>query len=483
MAPPPDKRPSREASRRAALFSEPLENPLDAGLTAHLVEFGEELRGEGVALGTSELLDAFSALPEVAWNEPTLFRETLATTLAKSPEDRAIFDLVFERFFFRATELAALTSGIGEAGSGDGEGNSEIDIEALREQIARAIAEQNEGALRDLARLSIAAFAQPGEGSGVLGVDVQRIRRSLGLRTDPQEDVPQDDPRAEGLPRDGIRRFEQLLRQELERQQIERTASLPAARPLHELDRALPSGPLQDLASVHRVVTQLKRRLKTQGQEHRGHRRHAHVDIRRTMRASLQTGGVPITLRYRPVRPRRPELFVICDVSTSVTSASVFFLSVMHALHDSFRKMRSFVFIERVSEVTEVFERERDFKAVSEAIARDAGVADISGYTDYGRVWGELLEQIQDELHPRATVIVLGDARTNGRAPGADLFAQIAARAGRTYWLNPEPRLYWNYGDSVIDTYAQYCEAYECWTTAQLENFVKVLTAPEATRP
>ncbi|MSX12106.1 MAG: VWA domain-containing protein, partial [Actinobacteria bacterium] len=307
------------------MFSEPLENPLDAGLTAHLVEFGEELRGEGVALGTSELLDAFSALPEIAWNEPTLFRETLATTLAKSPEDRAIFDLVFERFFFRATELAALTTGIGEAGSGsgDGEGNSEIDIEALREQIARAIAEQNEGALRDLARLAIAAFAQPGEGSGVLGVDVQRIRRSLGLRTDPQGDVPQDDPRAEGLPRDGIRRFEQLLRQELERQQIERTASLPAARPLHELDRALPSGPLQDLASVHRVVTQLKRRLKTQGQEHRGHRRHAHVDIRRTMRASLQTGGVPITLRYRPVRPRRPELFVICDVSTSVTSASV----------------------------------------------------------------------------------------------------------------------------------------------------------------
>ena len=121
MPPPPDKRPSREASRRAALFSEPLENPLDAGLTAHLVEFGEELRGEGVALGTSELLDAFSALPEVAWDEPTLFRETLATTLAKSPEDRAIFDLVFERFFFRATELAALTTGIGEAGSGDGE--------------------------------------------------------------------------------------------------------------------------------------------------------------------------------------------------------------------------------------------------------------------------------------------------------------------------------------------------------------------------
>jgi uncharacterized protein with von Willebrand factor type A (vWA) domain len=192
---------------------------------------------------------------------------------------------------------------------------------------------------------------------------------------------------------------------------------------------------------------------------------------------------VPVVLKYRPVRPRRPELFVVCDVSTSVTSASVFFLSVMHALHDSFRKMRSFVFIERVSEVTDVFQKERDFKAVSEAIGRDAGVADISGYTDYGRVWRELREQIEDDLHPRATVIVLGDARTNGRDPAAEVFGRLASKAGRAYWLNPEPRLYWNYGDSVIDAYAQHCEAHECWTAAQLEDFVKALTAPDAARP
>ena len=86
------------------------------------------------------------------------------------------------------------------------------------------------------------------------------------------------------------------------------------------------------------------------------------------MRASLQTGGVPVELKFRPRRPRRPEIYVLCDVSTSVTSASVFFLSVLHALHDTFRKMRSFVFIERISEVTDIFERERNFKAVSERI-------------------------------------------------------------------------------------------------------------------
>jgi uncharacterized protein with von Willebrand factor type A (vWA) domain len=203
--------------------------------------------------------------------------------------------------------------------------------------------------------------------------------------------------------------------------------------------------------------------------------------MRKTMRASLEYGGVPVNVKLKPVRPRRPEIFVLCDVSTSVTSASVFFLSVMHALHDSFRKMRSFVFIERISEVTEVFAKERDFKAVSEAIARDAGVADISGYTDYGRVWREFRDLVEDELHPRATVIVLGDARTNGRDPAAAVFGSITEKAGRTFWLNPEPRLYWNYGDSVIAAYEQYCHAYECWTTRQLEDFVRDLTKPVVT--
>jgi uncharacterized protein len=125
-----------------------------------------------------------------------------------------------------------------------------------------------------------------------------------------------------------------------------------------------------------------------------------------------------------------------------------------------------------------VFARERSFRAASEAISRDAGVADVSGYTDYGRVWSEFLTLVEDDLHPRATVIVLGDARTNGRDPRADAFARIAERAGRTFWLNPEPRLYWNYGDSVIAAYERFCEAHECWTTRQLEDFVKALTRP-----
>jgi uncharacterized protein len=448
------------------------------GFDGQLLGFAEELRQEGMALGTSELLDTFEALQHISWTQQADFKEAMAATLAKSPEDRRVFELVFERFFFRAAEAEASRQNISESAAGQGAaGDLELDLDALRQQIAAALQEGSDAQLGDLARLAIAAFGK-GEGSGVLGVDVQRIRRALGLRTEPQPDLPPDDPRRHGVPREQLRRFEAHLRKELERGLIERTASLPPKRPLSELDRALPTGPIQDLAAVHRVVAQLKRRLATQGHELKGRRHHAHVDVRRTMRASLQTGGVPVELKYRPRRPRRPEIFVLCDVSTSVTSASTFFLSVLHALHDSFRKLRSFVFIERISEVTEVFERERDFRAASEAVSRDAGVADISGYTDYGRVWTEFLALIEDELHPRATVIVLGDARTNGRPPREDVFAAITARAGRTFWLNPEPRLYWNYGDSVIAAYAQYCNAFECWRTDQLEDFVKALAQP-----
>jgi uncharacterized protein with von Willebrand factor type A (vWA) domain len=452
----------------------------ERGIDTRLLELGDELRAEGLAIGTSELLDAFAALAVVGWRERQDFQGALAATLAKSPEDRRVFDLVFERFLFRAVEAAALREGVREWAGDGGETSSdgpEIDLDELRAQIAEALSAFDEARLRDLARLAVAALGRAeASGTGVLGVDVQRIRRALGLRSQGQQGG-EPDARERSFQREALSRFEAMLRRELERAQIERTETLTPARALSELDRALPSGPAADLVAVHRVVAQLRRRLASGGGESRGRKRHDHIDIRRTMRASLQTGGVPIVIRQRPHRPRRPELYVLCDVSTSVTSASVFFLSVLHALHDSFRRMRSFVFVERVSEVTDVFARERTFQAVSDAISRDAGVADVSGYTDYGRVWSEFRTLVEDDLDPRATVIVLGDARTNGRDPRPAEFAALASRARRTLWLNPEPHLYWNYGDSVIAAYAPFCEVFECWTTRQLEDFVKSLTA------
>src|SRR3982074_306938 len=222
------------------------------GLPARILELGEELRREGVAIGTSEMLDAFEVLSEISWTSQEDFREALAATLAKSQGGGRVFELVFERFFSRAAELAGVREGVREEDRASLEELSDEELEELRAQIAAALRAGSEGAMRDLALMAIAAFARRQEGSGVIGVDVQRIRRALGLRAEPQPELPPGDPRREGLPRAALRRLGALLRRELERAQIERTGSLPPARPLGELDRALPSGPLPGPAAVPR---------------------------------------------------------------------------------------------------------------------------------------------------------------------------------------------------------------------------------------
>jgi uncharacterized protein with von Willebrand factor type A (vWA) domain len=443
-----------------------------ARIADRLIEFCGELRAEGLAVGTSEVLDAALALESIDWQEEEGFREAIAATIAKSRADREVFDLVFDRFFFRAAEAEALLrepdpEATARAGDGAGEAMAEVTVDDLARAVIEAIETGDTGLMNELARLSIALFARDGERSGVVGVDLQRIRRGLGIGPGGDGDGP--DP-------EGRREFERQLRRELERRQIENQGKLPPARPLKDLSRALPVRGASDLAQVQRAIFRLKRRLATIGHDPRQGGRGRTLDFRRTARASLQTGGVPLDLRYRPKRPRKPEIYVLCDVSSSVSSASTFFLSVVHALHDSFRKLRSFVFIERISEVTEHFLRERDFSAVSERITAAGGVADVSGYTDYGRVWSEFLDDVSADLGPRSTVIVLGDARTNGRPPGAGNFRAVAEQARRTFWLNPEPAAYWNYGDSAMAAYAPFCDGvFECWTTDQLEDFVDLL--------
>src|SRR6266852_1717090 len=96
------------------LLPAPQDPAAPEGLPARILELGEELRREGVAVGTSEMLDAFGVLREISWTSQEHFREALAATLAKSQEDRRVFELVFDRFFFRAVEVAAARQGVRE---------------------------------------------------------------------------------------------------------------------------------------------------------------------------------------------------------------------------------------------------------------------------------------------------------------------------------------------------------------------------------
>jgi uncharacterized protein len=182
----------------------------ESGLAPQLLRFCDELRREGLQVGTAEILDAFRALGEVGWTEREDFRETLAATLAKSQEDRRMFEVLFDRFFFNAVEAEVIERGLKEERF---QGGDRIDLDDLRAQIQDAIRAGRDGDMADLARLAVAAFGRQGESSGVIGVDVQRIRRALDLRQQSSQQLESE----EGLDRESLRRFERLLRSELER--------------------------------------------------------------------------------------------------------------------------------------------------------------------------------------------------------------------------------------------------------------------------
>src|SRR2546421_7477682 len=203
------------------------------GFAPRVLELADELRREGLAIGTSELLDAFHALEQLSWTSQEGFREALAATLAKSQEDRRVFELVFERFFFRAVEREAVERGLREERYAGGD---RLDFDDLRDRIREAVRAGSDGEMRDMARLAIAAFGRQGEGSGVIGVDVQRIRRALDLKGEAGDPDQLTDP--ESVPVERLREFERHLRRELERALIERTQSLPPSKPLREFDRA-----------------------------------------------------------------------------------------------------------------------------------------------------------------------------------------------------------------------------------------------------
>ena len=253
---------------------------------AQVVALGEALRAEGVAIGTSELNDAFAALEQVPWTAPRDFREALAATLAKSPEDRRIFDLVFDRFVFRAAEAQAVSRDVREAGDADAmTGGERIELDNLREQLLQAIRDGDEAAMRDLARLAIAALGRRGEGSGVLGVDVQRIRRALGLRSEPSAQFEEDVPILLGL---GERRRERLA-EVLPRGPAHRVESLEG---VEQLGRA----------HGHTLGPQLVGELE-QARRHPGRparRRHAAVEGRISPLAGFRRGHRPAS------RPRAP---------------------------------------------------------------------------------------------------------------------------------------------------------------------------------
>ncbi|MFE2682789.1 VWA domain-containing protein, partial [Streptomyces mirabilis] len=227
------------------------------------------------------------------------------------------------------------------------------------------------------------------------------------------------------------------------------------------------------LAELRRTVQPLARKLATRLAARRRRAARGTIDLRRTLRGSLSTGGVPMKPVLRRRRPVRPELVLLCDVSGSVAGFSDFTMLLVQALHDQFSKVRVFAFVNRIDEVTGLLVHgTADPEGLGARIRAEATLTGWHGSSDYGVAFGEFAERYVDAVGPRTTVFVLGDARTNMGDPNLPAVRRFSERARRVYWLNPEPLSQWGTGDSAAPEYAELVEMHECRNVLQLSGLI-----------
>ena len=441
------------------------------GVAERLTSLVGALRAHGMRIGTGETVDAAEAVAALGLADRELLREGLAATLLHGPAQRQVFDPVFDLYFPR---------GIGAPG-GERPGREE-----LRDRLAAALAADDTASMGQLAAEAVDGFG--GYGNSPQSQGWSSYQTLEWLRPQTLLARVRDDVRA----RDGASGFTDRLLDDEIRRRIEAFRGLVAVearrriaerRDRDELARRavattpdrvdfLYAGKLQ-LAELRRTVQPLARKLATRLAARRRRAARGSIDLRRTLRGSLSTGGVPMKPVLRRRRPTRPELVLLCDVSGSVSGFSDFTMLLVQALHDQFSKVRVFAFVNRIDEVTGLLEHgAADPEGLGARIRAEATLTGWHGSSDYGVALGEFAERYGDAVSPRTTLFVLGDARTNMSDPNLAAVRQIAERARRVYWLNPEPRAQWGTGDSAAPEYAGLVEMYECRTARQLGALV-----------
>ncbi|MFF4910323.1 vWA domain-containing protein [Streptomyces sp. NPDC001260] len=437
------------------------------GVAERLTSLVGALRAHGMRIGTGETVDAAQAMAALGLADRELLREGLAATLLHGPAQRPVFDPVFDLYFPR---------GIG-APEGEPAGR-----EDLRDRLAAALAADDRALLGQLAAQAVDGFGGYGnspEARGWSSYQALEWLRPQTLLARVRESVRARDGASgftDRLLEDEIRRrievFRSLVAVEARRRVAERRDRDELARRAVATtpDRVdfLYAGKLQ-LAELRRTVQPLARKLATRLAARRRRAARGSIDLRRTLRGSLSTGGVPMKPVLRRRRPFRPELVLLCDVSGSVSGFSDFTMLLVQALHDQFSKVRVFAFVNRIDEVTGLLEHgAADPEGLGARIRAEATLTGWHGSSDYGVALGEFAERYGDAVGPRTTLFVLGDARTNMSDPNLAAVRQVAERARRVYWLNPEPRPQWGTGDSAAPEYAELVEMHECRNARQL---------------
>jgi uncharacterized protein with von Willebrand factor type A (vWA) domain len=468
-----------------------------------LTGFIEELRAAGIPVSMVESIDAAHAVEHLDLGSRPALKAGLGATLVKSARHQSVFDAAFETYFSllgptpgsaedlarseaAERQVAALDGGTGAGGSGE-----MADASDLIAALLQALRDRDDGLLQAVIRAAVDRLAgiEPGRPVGgayylyrvVRRLDLDQIATEL-RGTAGGESAIEERLVVEEIER-RIEHVRDLLRTEIRKRLVADRGSRAVARtlrrPLIE-DVDLTAATRDEIAEIERIVHPMTRRLATRLAQRRRHGSRGRLDIRRTMRAALSTGGVPVDPRFRRTRPGKPELVLLCDISGSVATFARFTMQIVYAISAQFSKVRSFAFIDGLDEVTAFFGAGVDFADGMRRIGQEAEVVWLDGHSDYGNALSLFnARYLEETVSSKTTVIITGDARSNYHAPNGEALRRIAEQARSVFWLNPEPARYWDTGDSVMSTYASWCdEVTEVRNLRQLERFIDRVAVP-----
>ena len=466
------------------------------GLAGHLDGFVRAVRDAGIPVGISQAVDAAEILTVVDLLDREQLRHGLAAVLLQRAAQRPTYDVLFDLWWSLSDRPTPDASADDEPGGEPGEsGESTLDLpdgadlaQLMREELSRLLLSGDEEALRRFAREAVDQLGRTAPSPSGQSFFSYRVMRALspdtlvaqllaGLLGDAERGGL-----AEQVARQTVRERLAAFRAAVEAEVRRRTAvergrdkvAKNAVRPLADQVDFL-RAQATDLAELRRTVAPLARRLAVRLSARRRLGREGRLDFRKTVRASLGTGGVPVVTHHRPRKVHKPELVVLCDVSGSVAGFSHFTLMLTQALREHFSGVRAFAFVDSTDEVTRFFRPGADVADAVVRIGREADVVGFDGHSDYGTAFEVFADRWASVVGPKTSLLVLGDGRTNYRPPGLPVLADLVRRSRTAHWLNPEPRRLWGSGDSAADRYGEVIDMVECRNAAQLADFVTTL--------
>lgn len=464
-------------------------------------EFVSSLRKADLQVSPAETLDAVAAVDFIGVRDRVLLKNSLSIILAKTVEEKALFDICFERFFSFEHFHARMPPPVWPDPAGPDsdsaelpqDGMASVDAEAPRRRRRRAplLAHHTsrlghlllEG---DQAALSL-AMAQAGREVHLdqiktlreRGVFAKRILLHMGVKALEREilrlrqDESERTQQTATFLHDAKLYLTNQVRDFVEQQYL----LLVDGTGTRFIRDAVTSTKLTNMQRyyfdhIRDAVRKIAHRLAKKHAKRRKVFNRGQLDVRKTLRSNLAYDGKLFDVRWKQIKLERPKVFAICDVSGSVKNVSRFLLTFLYSLNEVLPKVRSFAFSNELGEVSDLFARYPVDKAIDMALD-DYG----KGSTDYGRAFRDFKEICFSELDSKSTVIILGDARNNYYEPETDVIRDIFNRTKQVIWLNPEPRDRWDVGDAEMKSFLPYCTyADVCNSLQDLERMVsKVL--------